>query len=268
MLFRCVGRRQRRRRQGQGEQRQWQRWLSATSQSGSARNQRHLLVFGLGNDGSRFDGSRHNVGFACVDQLHALLSDVSATDGGHGDVALYQWRQWRSKNAKATLATFSPDNLALPANIARVTLVKSHTFMNLSGQVLRALLKSLYVRPVDVLVAYDDVALPLGRVMLRARGGANGHNGVDSVAQVLGAKRTWARLRIGIGDALSGCTREHYVLGRFSHQDRARVADALNEAARFAIHWISSSADVALATNAVSKSKKRVVEKHESATID
>ena len=129
---------------------------------------------GLGNPGREYELTRHNVGWMVVDHL----ADVWHFDG------------WR-RDGDALVA-------AGRTHGAAVRLVKPQTFMNLSGAALRPYLRRPMFDPAqDLLVVVDDVALPLGRLRLRASGSAGGHNGLKSIENALGS-RTYARARIGV----------------------------------------------------------------------
>ncbi len=163
----------------------------------------HLLV-GLGNPGTKYADTRHNVGFMVIDEL------------------LHRWggsnyrRHCRSLVAEERLCG------------ERVALAKPQTFMNKSGEAVAALL-SWYKVPMDrLLVIYDDLDLPLGQLRLRTTGSAGGHNGMRSIISCLG-RQDIRRLRIGIG-APAGVAVE-YVLGRFSSGERSAVELMIAQAA-------------------------------------
>lgn len=132
------------------------------------------LILGLGNPGRQYERTRHNVGWWVVDHL----ADV------------WQLGSWR-EDGQALAASGRVGNV-------QVRLLKPLTFMNLSGKVLIPYLRRPFWSPAtDLLVIVDDVALPVGRYRLRARGSAGGHNGLKSIEQTIGG-REYARLRIGI----------------------------------------------------------------------
>ena len=132
------------------------------------------LILGLGNPGRSYEQTRHNVGWWVLDHL----ADVWHLGG---------WRQ----DGQALVTSGRVDSI-------NVRLMKPLTYMNLSGKVLVPYLRRPFWSPAtDLLVVVDDVALPLGRYRLRARGSAGGHNGLKSVEQAIGS-REYPRLRIGI----------------------------------------------------------------------
>ncbi len=132
------------------------------------------LIVGLGNPGIEYQFTPHNAGFLAVDRI--------ADDCG----VMLSNRRGRALTARAKFAGQD------------VLLAKPETFMNLSGLSVAALIQELEISPGDVIVLYDELALPLGTIRIRERGSANGHNGVKSVSGVLGTEE-WLRIRIGVG---------------------------------------------------------------------
>jgi PTH1 family peptidyl-tRNA hydrolase len=169
------------------------------------------IVVGLGNPGSRYDGTRHNVGFAVVDSL------AQGTGAG----------KFQSR-FRGQLAELREDAL-------KVLLVKPETFMNLSGQCVRQVLDFYQVQPADLLVICDDINLPLGRLRARARGTHGGHNGLRDIQNHMGTTE-YPRLRIGV-DGPGEDTVGH-VLGRFRPSERAVIDDAVALAAQAVGVWV------------------------------
>ena len=133
------------------------------------------VILGLGNPGRQYEATRHNVGWWVLDHL----ADVWHFDG------------WK-RNGEALVSTAAVGG-------ARVRLIKPLTYMNLSGTVLRNYLRRPFWTPAkDLLVIVDDVALPVGRFRVRARGSAGGHNGLRSIETAVGGQE-YPRLRIGVG---------------------------------------------------------------------
>ncbi len=133
------------------------------------------VILGLGNPGRQYEATRHNVGWWVLDHL----ADVWHFDG------------WK-RDGEAMVSTASVGG-------SRVRLIKPLTYMNLSGSVLKNYLRRpFWTPPKDLLVIVDDVALPVGRFRIRARGSAGGHNGLRSVGTALG-NQEYPRLRIGVG---------------------------------------------------------------------
>jgi peptidyl-tRNA hydrolase, PTH1 family len=132
------------------------------------------LVIGLGNPGAQYEQTRHNVGFRVVDKLAAKLG----------------WK-WTERRSRAILASgmLGPE---------KVVLVKPITFMNNSGEAISELLRWYKVQPEDILVVYDELDLPLGKIRLKSNGSAAGHHGMESITRYLHTHQ-FPRLRIGIG---------------------------------------------------------------------
>jgi PTH1 family peptidyl-tRNA hydrolase len=147
------------------------------------------IIVGLGNPGRQYEDTRHNVGFMVLDRLAAAAG-----------VAFQSSPKFQCHLAKL------PDGGTL--------LVKPQTFMNLSGRSIRQVLAFHKWLPEQMLVVYDDAALPLGTLRFREKGSAGGHNGIKSILEHLGTD-TFPRLKIGIGSSQPGNMVGH-VLGKFS----------------------------------------------------
>jgi PTH1 family peptidyl-tRNA hydrolase len=132
------------------------------------------LIVGLGNPGPEYAFTPHNAGFLAVDRI-AAVCDVQIAN-----------RRGRALTARARLAGHD------------VLLAKPQTYMNESGLSVAALLQELEVGVEDLIVLYDELAIPLGTLRIRERGSAAGHNGVKSISAMLGTEE-WTRIRIGIG---------------------------------------------------------------------
>jgi PTH1 family peptidyl-tRNA hydrolase len=169
------------------------------------------VVVGLGNPGSRYAGTRHNVGFAVVDAL------AEAPGAGR-----FQSR-------------FQADVAELVEGGEKVLLVKPQTFMNLSGQSMRQLVDFYQLPPEDLLVVCDDFNLPLGKLRFRARGTHGGHNGLRDIQNHLGSTQ-YSRLRIGVGEPEEEEAVGH-VLGRFRPSERPVIEEALQTAVQAVAAW-------------------------------
>jgi PTH1 family peptidyl-tRNA hydrolase len=132
------------------------------------------LVIGLGNPGAQYEQTRHNVGFRVVDKLAAKLG----------------WK-WTERRSRAILASgmLGPE---------KVVLVKPITYMNNSGEAVSELMRWYKVQPEDILVVYDELDLPVGKIRLKSNGSAAGHHGMESITRYLHTHQ-FPRLRIGIG---------------------------------------------------------------------
>lgn len=164
------------------------------------------IVVGLGNPGAEYAATRHNAGFMVVDQLAAAWNISS----------------WRSRS-EALVAEYR--ELAEP-----VLLVKPQTYMNLSGNAVGALMRWYKIEPKDVIVVYDDMDLPTGRLRLRLKGGSGGHRGIESMLSQLGSN-DFLRVRVGIGRPPAGWTVVDYVLSRFAAEEAASVTEGVERAA-------------------------------------
>lgn len=168
------------------------------------------LVVGLGNPGAKYDRTRHNAGFRAVRAFHTLHMD--AFDG------------WKGK-FDAEMAEGRIDG-------EKIALMLPQTFMNLSGDAVIQAVQFWHIDPKDVLLVYDELDIPLGNVRIRAAGSAGGHNGVKSVLERLGTQDV-PRIRIGIGTERSKTVpAEDYVLERFSPDEEAALAPAMDAATK------------------------------------
>lgn len=159
------------------------------------------LIVGLGNPGTRYQGSRHNLGFLCVDRM-AKAWDIRLSD----------------RRAKAALGQGHRAGHS-------VVLAKPRTFVNNSGESVAYLLTRFGAQPQDLLVVYDDMELPLGKLRIRPFGSDGGHNGIRSIISEL-KTQAFPRLRIGIGQPPPGQDWVSHVLGRFSEEEIPVIAEA------------------------------------------
>lgn len=160
------------------------------------------LVAGLGNPGPEYERTRHNIGFAVLDRLAA-----------EAQVSWQREQKWGAYYAKAD-HTF---------------LVKPMTYMNRSGAPLAAVAQFYKIEPAEMLIVFDDLDLPLGRLRMRLGGGTGGHNGLESIILALGTDQI-PRLRIGIGAAPERGAVD-YVLGRFFEEETPLVEKTVARAA-------------------------------------
>ncbi|MFN3598035.1 MAG: aminoacyl-tRNA hydrolase [Rubricoccaceae bacterium] len=179
------------------------------------------LIVGLGNPGAEYEDTRHNVGFLLVDRLAEATGALVRTPAAASLVGEGRWRG------------------------RPLALAKPQTFMNLSGQAYQALRRRYGLAPADILVAYDDLALPLGQIRLRGKGGAGGHNGVQDIIDHLGSA-DFPRLRIGIGDNFARGRQVDYVLAPFADDEREALAAALAAAAEAALTFVRDGLPAAM----------------------
>ncbi len=175
------------------------------------------LLVGLGNPGRDYVNTRHNIGFMCLDELARR----------HG--AAFDRVQLRALVASVTL----PAATGQGVGALKALLAKPQTFMNASGEAVGALASFYKIAPEEIVVVSDDLDLPFGRLRLRLKGSAGGHNGLRSIMERLGTD-AYPRLRVGIGRPPGQKTDRDYVLDRFSAEEAAElpllcaeVADAL-----------------------------------------
>lgn len=165
------------------------------------------LIAGLGNPGTRFAGTRHNIGFVAVDEL-----------------AVRNGLRFTGKQANAEIARGQVEGHP-------VILAKPVTYMNNSGQAVSALARFYKIPHNRVLVLYDDIALPIGTIRIREKGSAGGHNGLTSVLQHLGTQNV-ARLRIGVDRPPDPRHSQiDWVLGRFNRDEQKKVEEVIPRAA-------------------------------------
>lgn len=164
----------------------------------------HLIV-GLGNPGTEYTGTRHNVGFETIEEL-----------AERHNIAVRK-RSMRSVLGDGTIAG------------ERVILARPMTYMNLSGEAVASICRMHKIPPEDVIVIVDDVALPIGKIRLRLKGSAGGHNGLTSVEQHLHTQE-YPRIRIGVGSAQPGRMIDH-VLGKFHRDEREAISEAIERTA-------------------------------------
>jgi PTH1 family peptidyl-tRNA hydrolase len=163
------------------------------------------LIAGFGNPGREYRNTRHNVGFRLID---SVVSEF---------------------NTKLTKVQFKAMTGTIELDNARIILAKPQTFMNLSGQAVAALMR-FYKIPLDkVLVAHDDIDLPLGTIRIRPGGGSGGQKGLASTIEKLGTQ-DFPRMRIGIGRPSGSQEAAGYVLQEFSNSDEKVLQDVLPQA--------------------------------------
>jgi PTH1 family peptidyl-tRNA hydrolase len=171
------------------------------------------LIVGLGNPGPEYAFTPHNAGFLAIDRI-AQVCDVQVAN-----------RRGRALTARARLMGHD------------VLLAKPETFMNLSGLAVAALLHELELGVEDLMVLYDELAIPLGTLRIRERGSAGGHNGVKSICGVLGTEE-WLRIRIGVGKPPLESGREvkaggtSYLLAPMRKAELAALDEVLDQAVR------------------------------------
>lgn len=174
-----------------------------------------LVMVGLGNPGSSFKRTRHNIGFALLEAFAA-----------RNRAGKFQ----ADRRLQADIAKFSYGG-------KEVTLVKPRTFMNASGKAVRAVLKQLNAPLSAVMVVVDDISLDIGRVRLRASGSAGGHNGLKSIQNSL-ASQEYARLKVGVGKPPGGAQQwSEHVLGKFSGTEQKALEEVEWDVMEILEYW-------------------------------
>lgn len=162
------------------------------------------LIVGLGNIGSEYAHTRHNIGFDIADQL------VGDLDG-----------------------SFELKKLAYYAEVSfkgkKLHVIKPTTYMNLSGKAVNYWMKDLRILPENVLVLVDDLALPLGKLRMKLQGSSAGHNGLKSIEELCGGQN-YARLRFGISDNFRKGMQAEYVLAHFDKNEQKELPVLINRA--------------------------------------
>ena len=159
------------------------------------------LIVGIGNPGKEYENTRHNIGFIAIDQIakkHRL--DFSEKK-------------------------FNSVYTSVRINGERVILMKPETYVNLSGSAVLSMMNYFNIDKEDILIIYDDIALPLGKIRVRFKGSAGGHNGLINIIKYL-KTQDFKRMRIGIGSNAK-IEKKNWVLGRFSNQESKELENPL-----------------------------------------
>jgi peptidyl-tRNA hydrolase, PTH1 family len=171
------------------------------------------LIVGLGNPGTKYERTRHNIGFEVIDELAKRFSSPLTESKFKG---LY------------TIIRYSSE---------KVILLKPMTYMNLSGESIRAVVDYYDIVPEHILVIYDDLDLPVGKIRLRQKGSAGGHNGIKSTIAHLGTQN-FNRIRIGIDRPTNGMSVPDYVLGKFTKEEWETMGDVIQRCADACEEWM------------------------------
>lgn len=180
------------------------------------------LIAGLGNPGSKYEYSRHNLGFLCVNRI----------------ARIYKIRMDKNQG-KARTGTGT-------INGEQVVLARPQTYMNLSGQSIKLLMIKFKLKPQDVIVIFDDMDLPVGKIRVRSGGGSGGHNGIKSIITETGSPE-FNRIRVGIGRPPAYRATEpiyeddviDYVLGEFLPEEKPIVEECIPIAAEAAVFLLT-----------------------------
>ena len=184
------------------------------------------LVVGLGNPGSEYHGTRHNIGFQVIDRFAAKLG-------------------WPEVNRKRFDGLTIDGNVETSGGTEKVLLLKPLTFMNLSGNAVQAAMSFYQLMPKDIVIVVDDLALPCGCLRLRGAGSSGSHNGLRDIERALGTSE-YPRLRIGIDPAPPPMHGKDYVLGRFTTEQRKLLEPAIDRACGAILTWIDKGIESAM----------------------
>jgi PTH1 family peptidyl-tRNA hydrolase len=182
------------------------------------------LVVGMGNPGPEYVGTRHNVGFEVIDELCDRLGLA-----GKGQFERVSRAKFDALTLEFSIRVCDADE--------KVMLMKPMTFMNVSGRAVQQAMSFYQLAPEQILIVLDDVALPCGRLRLRAEGSSGGHNGLKSIESSIGTDQ-YPRLRIGVDAPPEFVPQRDYVLGRFSPAQRQHVEQAIPRACGAIIAWM------------------------------
>ncbi|MBK8558261.1 MAG: aminoacyl-tRNA hydrolase [Lewinellaceae bacterium] len=161
------------------------------------------LITGLGNPGSEYADTRHNIGFAVVNLLCTQLEGKWRMDH-HGELAEVKYKG------------------------RTLLLLKPHTYMNLSGKAVRYWMQKEKIEPENILVVCDDLNLVFGKQRLRPKGSDGGHNGLKSIQELLNSD-AYPRLRVGIGDNFNKGRQVNFVLGKWTNDEAAELPHILEK---------------------------------------
>jgi peptidyl-tRNA hydrolase, PTH1 family len=171
------------------------------------------LIVGLGNPGSKYAGTRHNVGFDAIDALASRLK-LDLREKGE---SLIGWGKWRGRP---------------------VGLLKPQTFMNRSGLAVEKIVRDQKLSPEDIFVIVDDINLPVGKCRIRSKGGDGGHNGIEDIIDWLDDD-SFPRCRIGIGSNFDRGQQANYVLSVIPEDEKDLVQEAVKQAADAALSFVT-----------------------------
>jgi PTH1 family peptidyl-tRNA hydrolase len=201
------------------------------------------LIVGLGNPGSEYVGTRHNVGFDVVDRFAEKLGWVRPGDF--------------DRMARTKFDALTVDGVVELSNAGseKMLLLKPTTYMNLSGRSVQQAMGFYQLAPKDVMVILDDLALPCGRLRLRSAGSSGGHNGLKDIEKMLGTN-AYPRLRIGIDAPPPFVPGKDYVLGRWSTEQKTKLAPAIDRACGAILTWADKGIEPAMSQFNASESEE------------
>lgn len=188
-------------------------------------------IIGLGNPGMKYAGTRHNIGF---DAVTAIADKYNL-----------------SINNKKFKGIYADGHIAGE----KVLLVQPQTFMNLSGECVREVADFYKLNPDEIIIICDDINLDVGRLRIRKKGSAGGHNGLKNIIAHLGTEE-FPRIRVGVGEKTEGWDLADYVLARFDKDSEPVIREALANVVGAVETWIAEGIDAAMNRFNVSRNKK------------
>lgn len=188
-------------------------------------------IIGLGNPGMKYAGTRHNIGF---DAVTAIADKYNL-----------------SINNKKFKGVYADGHIAGE----KVLLVQPQTFMNLSGECVREVADFYKLNPDEIIIICDDINLDVGRLRIRKKGSAGGHNGLKNIIAHLGTEE-FPRIRVGVGEKTEGWDLADYVLARFDKDSEPVIREALANVVGAVETWLSEGIDAAMNRYNVSAKKK------------
>lgn len=190
------------------------------------------IFVGLGNPGAEYAKTKHNVGFMLADKLAEKIGAEN----------------WREKfNALVAESFFDGE---------KILIVKPQTFMNLSGEAVGSLTNFYKISAEDLIVAHDDMDLPVGKIRLRPKGSGGGHHGIESIIQHLGGEKNFPRVRIGIGRPPQNWTVNNHVLSPFNPEDAEKISEVIENLIPAVICIFRDGIDMAM--NKFNPKKKKI----------
>lgn len=179
------------------------------------------IIVGLGNPEKKYDDTRHNMGFMVLDSI-AKAYGIDVSEKKHKGIC-----------GKGVIAG------------EKVVLVKPQTYMNLSGECVREVMDYYKAEPSDVIIIFDDISLEPGKLRVRPKGSAGGHNGIKSIIAHLGGQ-DFPRIKCGVGEKPAGYDLAAYVLGHFSKEEMPVIREACDRAVKACECIIAKGVDAAM----------------------
>lgn len=180
------------------------------------------LIAGLGNPGSKYDLTRHNIGFMALDLIAKTFLIPMELEKKHKAIV-----------GKGMMGS------------EKVILAKPQTYMNLSGESIRSLSDYYGIDPEDIIIIFDDISLDVGQLRIRKKGSAGGHNGIKSIIAHLGTTE-FPRVKIGVGERIPGQDLADHVLARFPKSQMEAVNQAIDDAKEATFLMITEGIDKAM----------------------